>query len=227
MSTLLDYKEKVRAYGQPTTDLHTLYDLQMQFANDPAAFAQIDAFQYRARLSDKDWEKVTGWQQMAATNQRKARLESLDLTTAFELARPQLEGLGLLNNAGFLSSSEAPRRAALFQTMLVDQMDEFKTINNGQNPQQSDVQKMINRLLLPIVISMPSHGRGLPASETSGYIFEANSRANDASFDITVQYEDIPRDLRMAIEADLTEPGKPRPTRKQIEDGYEAFILNR
>lgn len=227
MSTLLDYKEKVRAYGQPTTDLHTLYDLQMQFANDPAAFAQIDAFQYRAKLSDKDWEKVTGWQQMAATNQRKARLESLDLTTAFELARPQLEGLGLLNNAGFLSSSEAPRRAALFQTMLVDQMDEFKTINNGQNPQQSDVQKMINRLLLPIVISMPSHGRGLPASETSGYIFEANSRANDASFDIAVQYEDIPRDLRMAIEADLTEPGKPRPTRKQIEDGYEAFILNR
>lgn len=228
MSTLLDYKEKVRAYGQPATDPQTLYELQMQFANDPAAFAQIDAFQYRPKLSDKDWEKVTGWQQMAATDQRKARLESLDLTTAFELARPQLEGLGLLDTtSGYFSSSDIPRRAALFQATLVDQMDEFKAINDGQNPQQSDVQKMINRLLLPIVISTPTHGRGLRDTQTSGYLFEANSRADNASYDITVQYEDIPRDLRMAIEANLTQPGKPRPTRKQIEDEYEAFVLKR
>lgn len=228
MNTLLDYKQKVRAYGQPTTDPQTLYDLQMQFANDPAAFAQIDAFQYRPKLSDKDWEKVTGWQQMAATDQRKARLESLDLTTAFELARPQLEGLGLLNtNPGFFSSSDAPRRAALFQATLVDQMDEFKAAHNGQNPTQNDVQKMIDRLLLPIVISTPSHGRGQPADKASAYLFEANSSADDASIDITVQYEDIPRDMRMAIEVDLTKPGKLRPTRKEIEDAYEAFVLRR
>jgi len=52
---------------------------------------------------------------------------------------------------------------------------------------------------------------------------------DDASYDITVQYEDIPRDLRMAIEADLTKQGKPKPTRKQIEDEYEyeLFILDR
>lgn len=228
MTTLLDYKEKVRAYGHPATDPHTLYDLQMQFANDPAAFAQIDAFQYRAKLSDKDWEKVTGWQQMAATDQRKARLESLDLATAFELARPQLEGLGLLDTrSGFFSSSDAPRRAALFQATLVDQMDEFKSMNKGQNPTQSDVQKMINRLLLPTVISTPSHGRGLPASETPGYLFEANSRANDANFDIAVQYGDVPRDLRMAIEGELTKRNGKKPTQNEIANEYELFILDR
>jgi len=228
MKTLLDYKEKVRAYGQPTTDPHILYDLQTQFATDPAAFARTDLFEYRAKLSDKDWEKVTGWRQMALTDQRKARLESLDLKTAFELARPQLEGLGLINtNPGFFSSGDAPRRAAQFQTMLVDQMDEFKTTHNGQNPTQSDVQKMINRLLLPIVISTPNHGRGLPASEQPGYLFEANSRANDATYDITVQYEDIPRDLRLAIEADLKKGNGKQPTPGEIADEYERFILNR
>ncbi|MBB3590608.1 hypothetical protein FHX08_000952 [Rhizobium sp. BK529] len=228
MTTLLDYKEKVHAYGQPTTDPHTLYDLQTQFATDPAAFAGTDLFEYRAKLSDKDWEKVMGWRQMALTDQRKARLESLDLRTAFELARPQLEGLGLINpNPGFFSSADAPRRAAQFQTMLVDQMDEFKTINKGQNPSQSDIQKMINRLLLPIVISTPAHGRGLPASEQPGYFFEANSRANDATYDITVQYKDIPRDLRLAIEADLKKRNGKQPTPDEIANEYEQFMLNR
>jgi hypothetical protein len=228
MTTLIDYREKVRAYGQPTTDPHTLYDLQMQFANHPAAFAQIDAYQYRAKLSDKDWEKVTGWQQMAATDQRKARLESLDLATAFELARPQLEGLGLLNNnPGTFSSNDTPRRAAQFQTMLIDQMDEFKAIHDGQNPTQSDVQKMINRLLLPIVIGTPSHGRGLPASETSGYLFEANGRADNANFDIIAKYEDIPRDLRMTIEANLMKRNGKKPTQDEIAKEYETFMLNR
>lgn len=225
---LRDYKEKVRAYGQPATDTQTLYDLQTEFARDPAAFSQIDLLGYRSVLSDKDWEKVTGWRQMALTDQRKARLESLDLKTAFELARPQLEGLGLIDtNPGFFSSSDAPRRAAQFQTMLVDQMDEFKTTHNGQNPTQSDVQKMINRLLLPIVISTPNHGRGLPASEQPAYLFEANSRANDATYDITVQYEDIPRDLRLAIEADLNKRNGKQPTPGEIADEYELFILNR
>jgi hypothetical protein len=145
-----------------------------------------------------------------------------------KLARPQLEGLGLLNSRAISPPATRPRRAALFQATLVDQMDEFKANHNGQNPQQSDVQKMINRLLLPIVISTPNHGiRSLRDTQTPGYLFEANSRADDASYDITVQYEDIPRDLRMAIEADLTKPGKPRPTRKQIEDEYELFVLNR
>lgn len=228
MTTLLDYKEKVRAYGQPTTDPQILYDLQTQFATDPAAFARTDLFEYRAKLSDKDWEKVTGWRQMALSDQRKARLESLDLKTAFELARPQLEGLGLINtNPGFFSSGDAPRRAAQFQTMLVDQMDEFKTTHNGQNPTQSDVQKMINRLLLPIVISTPAHGRGLPASEQPAYLFEANSRANDATYDITVQYQDIPRDLRLAIEADLKKRNGKQPTPGEIAYEYELFILNR
>ncbi|MEK1903233.1 MAG: hypothetical protein AAAB19_27070 [Rhizobium sp.] len=64
------------------------------------------------------------------------------------------------------------------------------------------------------------------ARESAQYV-----SVDDASYDITVQYEDIPRDLRMAIEADLTKQGKPKPTRKQIEDEYEyeyeLFILDR
>lgn len=228
MSTLLDYKEKVRAYGQPKTDDHVLYDLQTQFASDPAAFARIDLFEHRPDLSDKDWEKVTGWQQMALTDLRKARLESLDINTAFELARPQLEPLGFFaQDGGYATSSSVPRRVAQFRSALLDQMDVFKEKNDGQNPTQSEIQKMINRLLLPIVISAPHSIFGVTPGTRSGYLYQANTLADDESYDITVQYEDIPRDLRLEIGADLTKSSGQKPTRAQIEDAYEALVLSR
>ena len=227
--TLRDYKEKVRAYGQPLTDTQTLYDLQTEFARDPAAYSQIDLLEYRSKLSDKDWEKVTGWQQMAATDQRKARLESLDINTAFELAKPQLEALGLLTqDGGYATSYSVPRRVAQFRSALLDQMDEFKDKNDGQNPTQSDIQKMINRLLFPIVISTPGSffSMGTPA-KTHGYLYQANSLTDDQSYDIDVQYQDIPRDLRLAIEADLTKKNNKKPSQDEIANEYELFMLNR
>lgn len=229
MLTLRDYKEKVRAYGQPATDTLTLYDLQSEFARDPAAFSQIDLLEYRSKLSDKDWEKVTGWRQMALTDQRKARLESLDINTAFELAKPQLEALGFFkDDPGFFTANSVPTRVALFRATLLDQMDSFKDKNNGQNPTQSDIQKMINRLLLPIVISSPNPVySGWKPGKTHGYLYQANTLADDESYDIVMQYQDIPRDLRLAIEADLTKKNGKKPSQDEIANEYELFILNR
>lgn len=226
---LRDYKEKVRAYGQPVTDLQTLYDLQTEFATDPAAFAQIDLLPYRSRLSDKDWEKASGWRQTALTDLRKARLEGLDINTAFELARPQLEALGFFkDDSGFLTASSVPTRVALFRTTLLDQMDAFKEKNNGQNPSQSDIQKMINRLLLPIVITSPNpvYG-GWDPGKSHGYLYQANRLADDESYDIAVDYQDIPRDLRLAIAADLTKKNGRKPSQDEIAREYELFMLDR
>ncbi|WP_416063933.1 hypothetical protein ACK9YZ_11870 [Rhizobium sp. ZK1] len=229
MLTLRDYKEKVRAYGQPATDTQTLYDLQSEFARDPAAFSRIDLLEYRSMLSDKDWEKVTGWRQMALTDQRKARLESLDINTAFELAKPQLEALGFFkDDPGFFTANSVPTRVALFRATLLDQMDSFKDKNNGQNPTQSDIQKMINRLLFPIVISSPgSFVTGWNPTEKYGYLYQANSLADDQSYDIAVEYQDIPRDLRQSIEADLTKNNRRKPSQDEIVKEYETFMLNR
>ncbi len=226
---LRDYKEKVRAYGQPVTDLQTLYDLQTEFATDPAAFAQIDLLPYRSRLSDKDWERASGWRQTALTDLRKARLESLDINTAFELARPQLEALGFFkDDSGFLTANSVPTRVALFRTTLLDQMDAFKEKNNGQNPTQSDIQKMINRLLLPIVITSPNPAYGgWDPGKSRGYLYQANRLADDESYDIAVDYQDIPRDLRLAIEADLTKKNGRKPSQDEIAREYELFMLDR
>jgi len=166
---------------------------------------------------------------MAATDQRKARLESLDINTAFELAKPQLEALGLLTqDGGYATSYSVPRRVAQFRSALLDQMDEFKDKNDGQNPTQSDIQKMINRLLFPIVISTPSSffSTATPA-KSHGYLYQANSLTDDQSYDIDVQYQDIPRDLRMAIEADLTKKNNKKPSQDEIANEYELFMLNR
>ena len=229
MLTLRDYKEKVRAYGQPATDTQTLYDLQSEFARDPAAFSQIDLLEYRSMLSDKDWEKATGWRQTALTDLRKARLESLDINSAFELAKPQLESLGFFaQDGGFATSYSVPRRVAEFRLALLDQMDVFKDKNDGQNPTQSDIQKMINRLLFPIVISSPgSFVTGWTPTEKRGYLYQANSLADDQSYDIAVEYQDIPRDLRQSIEADLTKKNRRKPSQDEIVNEYETFMLNR
>ncbi|GAA3112807.1 hypothetical protein GCM10010520_66240 [Rhizobium viscosum] len=229
MLALRDYKEKVRAYGQPATDTQTLYDLQTEFARDPAAFSQIDLLGYRSKLSDKDWEKVTGWRQMALTDQRKARLESLDINSAFELAKPQLESLGFFaQDGGFATSYSVPHRVAEFRLALLDQMDVFKDKNDGQNPTQSDIQKMINRLLFPIVISSPgSFVTGWTPTKKQGYLYQANALADDQSYDIAVEYEDIPRDLRQSIEADLTKKNRRKPSQDEIVSEYETSILNR
>ncbi len=229
MGTLIDYKEKVRAYGQPATDTQTLYDLQTEFARDPAAFSQIDLLQYRPKLADKDWEKVTGWRQTALTDLRKARLESLDINTAYELSKPQLETLGLLTqDGGYATSDTVPRRVAQFRSALLDQMDEFKDKNDGQNPTQSDIQKMIDRLLFPIVISTPdSFFSSAAPSKSYGYLYQANSLTDDQSYDIAVQYEDVPRNLRMEFDAELTKRNGKKPTHDEIANAYELFMLNR
>ncbi|MBB3461520.1 hypothetical protein [Rhizobium sp. BK377] len=229
MLALRDYKEKVRAYGQPATDTQTLYDLQTEFARDPAAFSQIDLLGYRSKLSDKDWEKVTGWRQMALTDQRQARLESLDINSAFELAKPQLESLGFFaQDGGFATSYSVPHRVAEFRLALLDQMDVFKDKNDGQNPTQSDIQKMINRLLFPIVISSPgSFVTGWNPTKERGRLYQANSLADDQSYDIAVEYQDIPRDLRQSIEADLTKKNRRKPSQDEIVNEYETSILNR
>jgi hypothetical protein len=107
-------------------------------------------------------------------------------------------------------------------------MDVFKDKNDGQNPTQSDIQKMINRLLFPIVVSTPNSffSGGTPA-KSSGYLYQVNSLTDDQSYDIAVQYEDIPRDLRMEFEAELTKKNGKKPTQDEVANEYELFMLNR
>lgn len=224
MSSLIEYREKVRKSGQPVTDDRTLYELQTQYANDPQGFAQEDLFQYRSKLSDADWDKVTGWRQTALTDQRKAKEESLDLTGAFSLSRDQLEAVGVVKQPSKMKE-EDHKKVAQFQNALADQLQEYKQANNGKKPTQTDVQAMINRLLLPIVIKTPGTLWG--ANSQDGFMFEAGGRPDNSTVEMKVQYQDVPIDIRVRLSAFLETKLGRKPSQAEVSSAYAEFVMSR
>jgi uncharacterized protein (TIGR02594 family) len=222
MTTLIDYQEKVRTSGQPVTDDHVLYDLQTQYASDPDAFAKQDLFQYRAKLSNNDWAKVTGWRQDALKDQRTARDAGLDISSAFTQSRTQLESIGLIKEPSKMSDTDR-KRVAQFQNTLADQLQEFKQANPTKKPTQTDVQGIINRLLLPIVIKTPGQ---FWDSNQNAFAFEAGTRPDNTTVVGAVKYEDIPIDLRRAVASSLERDLGRKPSQTEVEAKYYDYALN-
>lgn len=224
MTTLMNYQEKLRTHGEPQTDDRTLYDLQTEFADDPEGFANIDLFQYRDKLSNSDWEKVRGWRQSALTDKRKAREEGSDLSKAFSQAQTQLEAVGISTSGKKGTAREdAAKQAVKFRNALADQMEAFKRNNDNKAPTQIEVQSMINKLLLPIVIKTPGMIWG--TNETKALAFQAADRSDDSTVDVAVDYGDIPIDLRRGIALDLERELGRKPSQVEVVQRYEDFAI--
>jgi len=200
MNTLRSWHDKVVAEGEPKTDDETLYDLRTLYADDPQAFGQVDLFKYRDRLSNADWEKVNGWRMTARQNSAKAREDGLKIGAAMTLAENQLKAAGVVKSDAKMTDKDR-RRLVRLQSALADEMDAFKRANNGNGPDEAETQKIINRLMLPVVISEP--GRLWGTNETQGLMFDARTRSDNSTVDVSVAYEDIPIDMRRRIADDL------------------------
>lgn len=227
MSQLMTYWEK-RSSGTPIeTDTQLLYDMQTLYATDPQRFAQENLLQYRNSLSDSDWNTVNGWRQTALTDQTKARTEGAAITTAFSQARTALDGVGI-STTGLKGNARAEmaQREARFQMALADEMRAFQEANQ-KAPTEMEVQSMVNRLLLPVVIKTPRAGGWLGTSEQDAFSFEAGFRADGTTVDVAVEYDDIPIDLRRGIKADLErELGRPV-SDEEVIARYEEVALSR
>ncbi|WP_442909837.1 TIGR02594 family protein [Hyphomicrobium sp.] len=226
MTTLMNYQEKLRSHGEPQTDDRTLYDLQTEFANDPEGFANIDLFQYRDKLSNSDWEKVRGWRQDALSDKRKAREAGTDLSQAFTQAQKQLDAVGLTTTGKKGSAREdAAQQVVKFQNALASELEAFKRQNDNRAPTQIEVQSMINKLLLPVVIKTPGMIWG--ENETSALLFQGAGRGDDATVEIAVEYDDIPFDLRRGLAIDLERELGRKPSQAEVVQKYEDFVLDR
>lgn len=233
MTTLLNYREKVLAHGEPTTDEQAFSELQMDYADDPVAFADRNLWEYKDKLSNSDWRKVNDWKQTARTDRRKAREDGVDLKAAYSQASTMLESVGITTTGKTGSDrEEAAKRISRFQNMLSQELEAFKQ-QNGKSPNQMEIQSMVNKLLLPVVIrserSMwnPLKTPWSSHSETEGFLFEAPFRPDDTSVDLRVKYEDIPADLRRIIEVDLETELSRKPSEDEITRRYEEFLLSR
>ncbi|CAA2140441.1 TIGR02594 family protein [Hyphomicrobium sp. ghe19] len=226
MTTLINYQKTLRTSGEPQTDDRTLYDLQTEYAEDPEGFANVDLFPYRDKLSNSDWEKVRGWRQDALTDKRKARENGSNLSAAFSQATPQLEAVGI-STAGKKGTAkeDAAKQVVKFHNALADEMETFKRANNNRAPTQIEVQSMINKLLLPVVIKTPGMLWG--TNEKPGLAFQMADRPDDSTAELAVDYGDIPIDLRRGIAADLERELGRKPSKKEVEQRYEDFVISR
>lgn len=241
VSAAWSYLDTVQRGRDIKSDEEMLYGMRRTAAVDPAFFATVDLNDYRDKLSKADIKELAGLQTSALTDQRKAREEGLNLTNAYSQATQQLAAVGITATGKKGSQlDEANKRIAQFNNALTQQMDEFKRQNDNRAPTQADIQAMINRLLLPVVIKTPGTffgtstwtppgvgGGGLFGSTPSTFLFDAARRPDGSTVDVTVKYDDIPIDLRRGITADLARELGRKPSTEEVTQRYEDFILKR
>lgn len=223
MSSLMTYWEKRASNAEVKTDATQFMELQEMFANDPEAYSNIDLFQYKNSLSKEDWKRAADWKQSALTDMRKAREEGVNIGAAMTFARTQLEGVGL-STEGLKDSKrdEMSKRIAQFQMSLTDEMEAFRRAN-GKNPDQTDLQRMMNKLLLPVVIKTPGT---IWDSNQDGFAFESGFRAEGTVVTANPKMTDIPIDLRRGITADLELELGRKPTDEEVVARYSAVVMD-
>lgn len=238
VSSAWSYMDTVRKGRDIQSDDELLYGLRKTAAQDPEFFSRIDLNDYRHKLSKSDIKELTGLQTSALTDQKKAREAGLDLTTAFSQAEQQLAAVGITTKDKKGSQLEdANRRIAQFNNALAAQMDEFKRANADRKPTQADIQSMISRLLLPVVVKTPgtffgtntwkppgANGGGIFGSPKT-FAFDTGTRPDGSTVDVTVKYGDIPIDLRNGITTDLARELGRKPSQEEVTQRYEDFIL--
>ncbi|MCK1685631.1 hypothetical protein [Bradyrhizobium sp. 145] len=238
VSSAWSYMDTVQKGREIKSDEEMLYGMRKAAAQDPEFFSKIDLNDYRHVLSRADIKELTGLQTSALADQRKAREAGLELTSAFSQAEQQLAAVGI-STAGKKGSQldEANKRVAQFNNALSAQMDEFKRANN-KAPTQPEIQSMINRLLLPVVVKTPGTLWGsntwAPPGASGGlfgstktFAFDAASRPDNATVDVGVKYADIPIDLRRGIAGDLERELGRKPSDWEVVHRYDDFVLNR
>lgn len=232
------YMDTVRKGRDIQSDEEMVYGMRRAAAMDPEFFAKVDLNDYRDKLSRADIKELSGLQTSALTDQRKAREDGLNLTAAFSQAEQQLAAVGI-STAGKKGPQldEANKRVASFNNALSAQMDEFKRANSDRKPTQADIQSMINRLLLPVVVKTPGTlwgtntwaPPGVAGTFTNGktFAFDAASRPDNSTADVAVKYADIPIDLRRGIAGDLERELGRKPSEVEVTKRYQDFVLNR
>jgi LAS superfamily LD-carboxypeptidase LdcB len=224
VSSAWSYIEAAAKRGAPEDDDVMVYDMRRYAAQNPKEFAALDLNDYRARLSPATFKEMTALQTGALTDQRKAADDGIAITAAMAQAGTALEGLGITTVGKKDSEREAAaKRIAQFQNVLAQQMTEFKAANEGRNPNQAEIGSMVNRLLLPIVVEQPGMLWGTNKTEGQ-FLFEANSVANDATVSVAVSYEEIPRNLRVAIGDDLQKELGRKPSEDEVAMRYNQII---
>lgn len=220
----------------PETDEDLLSGLNHYWASHPERFAREPLHVYRGQLSKADFRMLETRQNEIRKDSTEARRTGRIYADAYSQAERELQAAGLTME-GFDQSSNVrahrvqARKISAFNNALKSEIDSFLRENDGIRPGHNEVQRMISRLLLPVVIRedewfgddfrdgwSPGDGR---------HLFESRFRPDDREVDVIVQYDAIPTGDRKQISEWLEEQNGIAPGKDQVVTYYEDILLAR
>lgn len=232
MTTLMNYQEKVLAHGEPATDEAVLYQLQMEYADDPVAFSQKNIWEHKDKLSKEDWRKVTGWQQSARTDQRKALETGGTYKEAYKVAEEVYGAAGILTgNSKDAQSEDNQRRIAALNNAMLLEVQQFMQANDNRKPTYEEMRSMAAMLAMQAIATQPRSDYspmrlfGDEATVWSGRLFERGDAPGDAEIKPVAAFKDIPADWVSAITASLSKRFGRAPTKAEIEQEWAAIAM--
>lgn len=220
MKELMDWWNKRQTGEAIRTNDRLMYELQDTYARDPAGFSSVDLMPYRSQLSDEDWAKVTGWRQTALTDQRKAGEEGGLIGSVMEQAKPSFEAVGLIL-AGDSRQANA-EKIATFNVQLAKELEVFARDNGGKVPTYEERQHIIDTLMLPVAVQKKGDWWMGGADH---YMFEVETMGDGTRFEVRVNYQDIPYDLRLQLQSDMTIELGTKPSEEQVVTRYEELFV--
>lgn len=232
MQQLFSYWERKQAGERVDTDPELLYALRKYAASDPEGFAKEDLTMLFGQLSKEHRDEFMKAQTEIMSDPDKYKAKALNINAAFDQAKTALEAVGL-TTAGKKESQreETARRIAQFQNALAMEMQAFQEQNGGKTPTQIEIQQMINRLLLPVVMRRersiwnPMKTPWSSTYEEGGmFLFESGSAPEDAEVDVAIDYDKIPLQERVELERAYRAQHGEAPTREQVELLYSQYI---
>lgn len=211
------------------SDEATLYSLRKQAAQDPDGFSQIDLLNYRSKLSKADLAELEGHQTSYFTDKHKKADDNLSIDTAFTMATTSLKAAGVVgqarDNDPAAKQLEAQKEAA-FNNALADSMADFKK-KHGVNPSQMDIQMMINRQLMPIIMRTTSPGyiAGERTDDEPGhFLFEMRTAPDNVRAIQNLTIDKIDRNTRTVLSQDFQRRFGRAPSQDELIQAYVDFL---
>jgi len=217
MQALRETQKKMLERDGIVTDDETYLELLDLYADDKAAFAELDLLEYRDKLSNSDWKEVRGWRRQAREKVADgSKDDKVGLEAAMRQADLQLEAIGIiLTGKKGKEREEIAAKLVAFKSALGSELNDFFK-QNKRKANDMEVDAIINRLALPVTITKPRSGWF--SDNKDGRLFEANEREMD--WKIKPRFDEgdvhIPIDERQAIYADLYSELGREPSKEEI-----------
>lgn len=232
VSSAWSYVEKAEGRNQIEDDEEFVYRMRLYAATNPEEFAKMDLMDYFDRMSKATRKEFAELQSKIISNPLEAKKDGINITSAMSQARTQLEAVGLtVTGKSATEREKAAKRIAQFENNLMVEMEAFRQ-KNGQPPNQLEIQELINKLLLPIIIRQEKSAWDITKTpwsafnETDSFLFEVGQIGDldgGGTAEFNIKYEDIPTGYRLQIERIIREEGG-IPSEDEVVRRYILFL---